>query len=108
VSRPVDYTGRIWKYARSGRRAKDELADLIAYYGEDIIPRVSELITAVDEFERRYYGFITGEDLLLGYAVFAGDPANIKVKAFIARGLTDAWAETIDIEEWLRENPETT
>jgi hypothetical protein len=32
----VDYTGRTWKYARSGRKAKDELAELIDYYGEDI------------------------------------------------------------------------
>jgi hypothetical protein len=69
---------------------------------------VSELITAIDEFEERYYGFITGDVLLLGYAVFVGDPANIKVKAFIARGLTDVWVETIDIEEWLREHPEGT
>jgi hypothetical protein len=100
-----------WKYFKSAEEAKEFIANLLnenfrKYVKWDVdvdSELIARLIVSIDMFQERYYGFVTGEDMLLGYAVV--DRTNdIRVKALIARGITDVWVETIDIEEWLGEH----
>jgi hypothetical protein len=103
---------RRWNYFKSTKEAKEFLSDLLNEHfrkyvhwdGDHLnVKRLSELTVNIDEFEEKYYGFRTGEDLLIGYIIVNYDH-DIRVKAVVATGINDVWAETVDIEEWLDEH----